>query len=899
MNKRKNQKLKFGEVTQRLGLRKVSVGLCSVILGTSILVFGNHSKAQAATVDNAAQTTLQTTNTQQKADDAVQATSLDTNKAETVANTATVADKTATTSTAQTNDATQSASQDQEQAKIVPTVQANIPTNFKNSVQVSDWDQFSNAFKDSSVDQIVLNNDINVGGRREKAFTQKGIARTVEITSKDADKPVNFNFGEHFISTWDNNQKNTNQNWNIIFKDVNITSTDKVFTPIFTNNNSVNYSKKNTITYSNVNYTGHQFSRSDASNIVLDGNVNINSVLESGDYSVITAYSMKVTDGSNVVMNVKEDPKFSNNTTQYLWGNSAVHTYYNDSNDAVVIGSGATFKFNPDQATTNTKGFTFSDKANMIIADNAHVDMNMGDGNSTAILAARQLTVKNGAVLNITTKQDNNGSHAWGSNNNGNHVAPISLGNLKDSHGNTGFDIEKNATVRIVRSQSGRPAVSPLISFGSTGENPYNNYTLNVADGATLDLQDAGQSNWHEYGDKLASYLGNSAELPLNGLIAMYGIRSVDNLNFGNVKYVNLQRTGYQHGVLIRLEGGHNISGSNAVNINGNDIPLMQWQAGNHSDKSDYSWNVDSLFTENKMGNYAYNYNGKGQKTGNNPSKQQYSTDLKFDQTSGFVSFTDRKNVEQHADFNNNFNWWKAQRIAFGSQLAPDSSKYLASAKGEVVTHVGANEQSPSLAAKNVALTWKDTDGKAIVAPENYTVTWKKLPDTTKITEENSELVITFKDKSNETVKVPVVVKGATAINGNKVYQGEPAPNARLAVNTKDVDNFGIKAMTWDQTPKTDVAGAEIPGVVKVDYADGTHQLVNVTIDVIGVEKGIDHKDDKILYKVIRVATQVSGTGSQGDVTTETTYTRNRLTDYAYPVGNPKRVTYTKWTKEN
>ncbi|MBD5269158.1 MAG: YSIRK-type signal peptide-containing protein [Bacteroides sp.] len=877
--------------SERFSIRKLSVGAASVLIGLSFLGFNAHSAKAATTNDNITAVQKNVTNTENTNVDNKSTAAVDANQVQAQQNTATTqVQQSQNTNTNQTQ-------KEQAKPQIVPTVQANIPTNFNNSVQVSNWDQFSNAFKDSRVDQIVLNNDINVDGRREKAFTQRGIARTVEITSKDATKPVNFNFGDHFISTWDNNQRGTNQNWNIIFKDVNITSTDKVFTPIFTNNNSVNYSKRNTVTYSNVNYTGHQFSRSDATNIVLDGNVNINSVLESGDYSAITAYSVKVTDGSNVVMNVKEDPRFSNNSTQFLWGNSAVHTFYNDSNDAVVIGSGATFKFNPNQAVTNTKGFIFKDKANMIIAENAHVDMNMGDGNSTAILAPRQLTVKKGAVLNITTKQDNNGSHAWGDNNNGNHVAPISLGNLKGSHGNTGFDIENDATVRIVRTQSGRPAVSPLISFGSTGENPYNNYTLNVADGATLDLQDAGQSNWHEYGDKLASYLGNPNDLALNGLIAMYGIRSVDNLNFGNVKYVNLQRTGYQHGILIRLEGGHNISGSNAVNITGNAVPLEQWSAGNHSDKSNYSWDVDRLYTENKMGNYAYNYNGKGQKTGNNPSKKQYSTDLKFDQTSGFVSFADRKGLNQHSDFNDNFNWWKAQRIAFGSQLAPDASKYFAAAKSEVVTHVGANINTPSLNPNNIELTWKDKNGNAIAAPTGYKVSWKQAPATSAITNETAELVITFKDNSTETIKVPVTVKGATAINGNKVYQGEAAPKARLAVNTKAVDSFGISGMTWAQEPNTNTAGAAIPGVVKVDYSDGTSQLVNVTIDVIGVEKGTDHKDDTNLYRVINLSGQVSGTNGQDSGSVEVIYTRNRLTDYAYPVGNPKRVTYTKWER--
>ena len=62
----------------------------------------------------------------------------------------------------------------------------------------------------------------------------------------------------------------------------------------------------------------------------------------------------------------------------------------------------------------------------MVIAENANVEMNMGDGNSSAILNARNLTIKSDATLSIKTKQDNNGSIAM-TGNNGWHVAPISL----------------------------------------------------------------------------------------------------------------------------------------------------------------------------------------------------------------------------------------------------------------------------------------------------------------------------------------------------------------------------------------------------------------------------------------------------------------------------------------
>ncbi|QNQ82656.1 YSIRK-type signal peptide-containing protein [Lactobacillus sp. PV037] len=245
-------------------------------------------------------------------------------------------------------------------------------------------------------------------------------------------------------------------------------------------------------------------------------------------------------------------------------------------------------------------------------------------------------------------------------------------------------------------------------------------------------------------------------------------------------------------------------------------------------------------------------------------------------------------------------------QFTFGSTQMPvtkilvkqlQSYKYSVSTDTTFTTHVGATTDTPSLNPANANFNWTDKNGNPIAAPTGYKVSWKQAPSTSSITEESGILQITYSDGTTTDVKVPVTVKGATAINGNKVYQGEAAPEARLAVNTREISDFRLDSITWEQAPDTSVAGAEIPGVVSVNYADGTHQLVNVTIDVIGVEKGIDHKDDKILYKVIRVATQVSGTGSQGDVNYEDAYTRNKLTDYAYPVGNPKRVTYTKWTK--
>lgn len=669
----------------------------------------------------------------------------------------------------------------------MPTVKANIPDYFNNSITVSDMDQLVAAMRDRNVEQIVLNNNIYARGHGAYNINNYGIARTLEITSAK-NKRYSLNMGDRFFNLSGANQRGTGaQGWNLIVKNVDVNSDNYYNSPFNSLGVSVADSKQDTLTYSDVNFNGHEFARMDAFNIVLDGKVNVNSILEGGNMSAVTAYSFKVTDGANVVMNVRQDSRFNHGTTEFLWSNAAVKTFYNNSNDAVVIGSGASFELNPDQAVYNTKGFSFSDKANMIIAENANVEMNMGQGNSVAILAPRQLIVKKVATLNIKTQEDNNGSYAWGDDNNGNHVAPISIGNLKAADGDSSFTIENGATVRVVRTATDRNSYGPMISFGSTGENPYCTYYFNVEDGATLDLQDAGQAgSWHHQGTEWESnYLGDKSQLPLNGMIVTYGIRSEDHLNFGNVKYVNLQRSGRQHGLLIRLEGGHNISGSNAATINGQDIPLAQWQAGNHSKKADFTWYINGLKTENKMGNWAYDYNIKGRRPGDVPNRREANTDYHFDQTIGTVFFADGQDLSKHQNFNNNFSWWKAQRISFGSDLLPDSKKYGVTSAAAFETHVNAevnksNELELTAQARKNKFNWTDLrTGKKIAAPAGVKDYWSVVPNTSKATtaaDPNTSGQITLKN-------VPVIVLTANAGKVGKARAGHAEDMPTVAYN--------------------------------------------------------------------------------------------------------------------
>lgn len=532
----------------------------------------------------------------------------------------------------------------------------------------------------------------------------------------------------------------------------------------------------------------------------------------------------------------------------------------------------------------------------MVIAENANVEMNMGDGNSSAILNARNLTIKSDATLSIKTKQDNNGSIAM-TGNNGWHVAPISLGTFKPANADTSLNIEKNATLKIVRAGVSRYTITPLISLGDErSSNAGAVESINVDDNATLDLQDAAQSNWHEYGDKLANYLGNKDRLYTAGLISIYGIDATTDIHFGNARYVNLQRTGNQHGILLRLEGGSSISGNSAV-VDAKGMPLKQWIAGNYSKNADYSWNLDYLRTENKWGDYSYNYNGKNQSNWSQYTSQR-NNGMTFDQSNGAVKFSDNRSlVYSHSDFNKMFNWWTPQRLSFGTIFAvPKASVEDVNA---LVTHVNANTKvSPSLNANNINFTWKDTDGNVVKAPKNIEVNWVVDPNTVAITADNSfdrtgEVEITI-DGQTQKVVVPVKVLGAIVRNnGAKVNQNDEStlPAASHFANTSAVDRFGVSSVDWVDKP-----AIQSFGKVTVHYADGTSQVLDPYVDVREVEHGQDHKNDEDIYLTFEQTDTVELPGGiTKDEVITTNLMRDRITDYKYPVDDSRRVTYTEW----
>lgn len=780
------------EDRQRFNLRKLSIGVTSVLIGTSFMVFGSqqaHADELNSSDQNSEVVTEQKVSDQKFNDNADQdngtkvAEDVDVNtttenqngkendqtQLQNQKNDSKEQENTNTLKIANANTVNKNAAESLAESKLAQTPRAyaqrvygqranvyqesenntnntnNVnqkaqeaqPTvQYKNPEEVYDWNGFTSALRDKNVDAIVLDNDIYATGSRELALNSPAnnwqdwdISRTVTITSKDPNHRNTINFGNHFISFWDQNHKwyqDNNTPWNIIVKDVNITNTDTVYSPFFFNNESVREANKDKITFDNVDQNGDMLLRSEQVNVELKNNVNINSHLHNGDYSAIYAHSVKIDPNANVNINVSDDTY-----SQFLMGNAAIHIVDTNNGVGVEVGENATLRINPNGKVNNTKGIITTGANDVILDRGAKVEMNLGRGNSTGIFGAQNLILNDGSSLLIDTAEDNNGVVAWGANNNGHHVSPITLGYNRASYASSTLDIKNGASLKIVRADSDRPSIDGLISFGGTGMNPYNQFNLNVEDGATLDLQDAAHSNWHAYGTNLAEYLGNRNDLYNTGMISMYGNDSEDHVNFGNVKYVNLQRTGNQHGILMRLEGGSAI-GSNSITISGKKVPLSQWVAGNYSKNADYSWNIDELNTQNKFGDFSYNYNRRGQRTYAAPSYGQRNSGVDFADANASVAFSDGSSLYSHQDFNHSFNWWAPQRIAFGSALVTYNARV--NDTDALNTHVGATTSVPSLDPHNIHFTWTDQNGQTIDAPDNYEVEWATSPDTSKAT---------------------------------------------------------------------------------------------------------------------------------------------------------------------
>ena len=812
---------------------------------------------------------------------------------------------------------------------------------------VSDWQGFVNAMNDSSVGTIKLTSDITVAN---KGTNVNGIHRPqplinsgkMNLTGSNISGGLDIdgqnhtiNFGANYLSFDTNNQKNSNP-WDIAFKNLTInadgydnswSTLGGAFSPIYMGGDDINTSllAKNKVTFENVtadvkngafyNTTmAQQVTDNPYTTVTFKGNNNITveAVNVAGNQlynysSAVSASHIVFADGTNTVFNVSSA---KTNNDQNAGGN-ILRAKVEDSSDttpAIDVQQGATVTLNGK--STDVKGMLVNNAITGTVQVDGNLNANMADGHSMAIWAGN-LNIGKAGVVNINTKQSNDGSGLNGvTNYNGYHFAPISLGvgfaaNVTNADANT---LDNQGKLTIVRSGD-NTSTSPLISFGSGGAAVLSGrFTLNVTDGATLDLQDSAQS----------SMAGATTNTPKHGLITMWGSGSsstANNINITNPAYVNLQRTGKQTGTLIRLE---NLTNNVTVQSNGanNPLPLAQWDEGNYNNPS-YYWYINNLTSHNNWGNNSISgFAKQGQTAGANKAGE-----AKFLHSNGIVTMGGSQaglNQYQYTDgtitqgqpnpgvhyqtpylnkFLNNFNWWTPQQISMGTNLETkvtptDSEKYqpvvqtidgntnqtlkdltakagikgLLSSNGTVTTDLSSVKNVGWYDAATDANEWKSVMGNE-AEPTNPT-------GNLKTTDTSAWAKVTYTDGSVDFANIPLKITEPMAKLYNPSYKPVNVEQGQTATGDPSFTDQDGKDVTAP-TGTTFTTGTDTPDWASIDPSTGTVTVepstevtpgaYNVPVTVTYSDKSTDETTVPV---IVTKAGQIVTWGDNGAVVT-------------------------------
>ncbi|GGI62170.1 Rib/alpha-like domain-containing protein [Limosilactobacillus caviae] len=589
--------------------------------------------------------------------------------------------------------------------------------------EVADWQGLVNALNDSNIGTIKLTSDITVAN---KGTNVNGINRPqplvnsgkMNLTGSNISGGLDIdgqghaiNFGANYLSFTTNNQKDSNP-WDIAFKNLTInadgydnswSTLGGAFSPIYMGGDDIRTDllTNNKVTFENVtadvkngafyNTTmAQQTTDNPYTTVTFKGNNNITceAVNVKGNQlynysSAVSASHIIFAQGTNTVFNVSSA---KTNNDQNAGGNilrAKVEDETNDTAPAIDIQQGATVTLNGQ--SKDVKGMLVNSAITGTVQVDGNLIANMADGHSMAIWAGN-LNIGKTGVVNINTKQSNDGSGANGvTNYDGYHFAPISLGvgfaaNITNADSNV---LDNQGKLTIVRTGDNNQSTTPLISFGS-GSGLGAKWDLNVHEGATLDLQDSAQQSQ-------SATKGFFTNTPKYGLVTMWGggtgtNNSYNHVTITNPKYVNFQRTGNQTGTLLRLENQNN---NVTVSSAGGKLPFAQWDEGNKGTGASDYWYLKNIQTQNNWGDNAIS----GFTQAGNARGQNKNGEIKFLHSNGQVNLAQNQaglNSYQFIDGTvtqgqpadgvkyetpylnrllNNFNWWTPQRVAMGSSL--------------------------------------------------------------------------------------------------------------------------------------------------------------------------------------------------------------------------------------
>lgn len=841
-NNRNEQFRKQEPKKQRFTIKKLTVGVASVLIGFTFMGMSVSADTTTGTGDVNNQTESTQSNTDSSQTDTTTLNSSN-KSASSMQNTgATVAEQEGQNSTTDNATANQQANATALQTSLVavPETQATEGQ----TEEANDSASFLNALRNGNTSTINLTGNVDFTGYTGDMSVKGDYARQVTIalgshTLNLANKQLNLQY-----------KKN---NWDLTFVGDNTATTKGQNDIKYDANTPIKFGKKTNVTFKNVNIDGNgQFGqRGGASaNLKLSGNNNITITHKDGNAALLVE-SAEVTDGTTVINHSDSDKN-----VQY---NSAIMIDSTDNGGNVYVDDGASLTING--LTSNAMGIFFDGSARgtidnvrtglIKVGQNAVLNINLKDGNSAAIYAD-DIDVLKGGIVDITTAQ-NTTSNGSGTMNGaassstggmgGVHNGTINLG-MHGTNVNPTLRIGENASFKVNRTSD--KSSSALLSFGtdSLGIGVTSSVLVN---GGSLDLQD----HANNYGYFFQSGKGPYGNLPHVGLITMWGTSSKSRIDFEAPKYVNFERFGKAVGVsgnqtdgktgaFLRLE-----SNNVEVDINKtspNTVTTMrQWDEG--ATTPSYKWYIMNEHNTNQWGDNASGFVKQGTKVntvivhqgvakfGESNGSAELASDSTGTSTSEYNNATLTNAPEYMNSFLNNFNWWSPQRVSFGSQVIADEY----APDGGTITVDNGHQLTPTDAAN--AITNKDTlvddNGTSVVATDNG-YTWTNAPDTTTPGTKAGVVKVTYTDGSSDEVPVTVNVL-------SQADQYDPqGQNIKTDVDTVPSAESGISntselptgtTYTWSTEPDVSKPGT-VPGVVKVTYPDKSVDEVPVNVIV-------------------------------------------------------------------
>ncbi|MCC4396878.1 YPDG domain-containing protein [Limosilactobacillus reuteri] len=891
-NNRKEQILKQEPKKQRFAIKKLTIGVASVLIGFTFMGMNASADATTDTHSNTAnQEAIQTNfdsgsktlNNEQ------------TNSSNSVAN--------GSANNTVSNDANNQnlvTSQGIDQNKIAQNTTTE-PAQNSQVQSVNDYSQFLNALQNKNISTITLDKNIdfsnaNLNNGSYQDINNYGIARTVTI---DGQNQYALNMGNNYIDLDSNtyyepNASNPTRNWNVILKDLNLQTTSG-YGPFWFNSATSNDS---TLTFNGVTTSkdsGQLLNNSTASSYP---NVNVN--FEGQNKLQGSLNNSNITSSALIQAN---NVNFSNGSTVFTANNNSSSDLADiEASGNVVVDGSAQVDFN-SEATSNMAGISFAEggAGNQTIDNatsgvlrlmpNAQVTMELGSGASMGVNNASNLDLQDNSSLKITTsKMNSTGFRSAGL---------VGLDYDGDTNDST-VRISPNAVLSVIRTNVTN-SDAPLLAMGPNSGNG-EIYHLEVNSGS-LNLQDSAYS----------SFLPSSYTLSKNqysggwpAILTMWGTSSQNYLNFNNAKLINLQRTApNKPGYLIKTEGaGDYAYHQTHIVIDSPDsaynTPLTIIPAG---ETKPVTWNVKYLNNTSQGGDYAYAFRSyrdfgdwnnvgseymNGSVNDNTPAKGVNEVILTPSASDpGSNSFSNGAVVPEGSEtkaskalnnFINHFSWWNTSGVKFGSSL-DENNQYTPSYKPVTVEQGQSATDDPTFAnqdGKDVTAptgttftTGTDTPGWATIDPSKGTVT---VNPSTQVTPGayNVPVIVTYPDKSTDDTTVPVIVTKAgqtvtwgdngaivTTVDVSKLNAHETTKNSQVLSAGSIVTAEGYEltdgklsttatpitidpsTVSWTTTPDTNVdtataSGKEITTSVNVDFTNN-----DAAKNILGSKNGV------------------------------------------------------------